>query len=362
MSGVAPRPRTSRHGPPAGNDRTERSLQNGGSPASCPRPVWQGTRKGPDRRTAGQPRRARGSPRIVTRREPGERWGPASCAAISRGLRPAHGPHVPSLYHAIPPQSSRKPFAMAAGLVTIGIRNRAETDGRPECRPDGDRSPTRRATDVPDEPWGCVDRGSVRDPGGAVRRSRRRPAGGAAVQRGVQYLRNRSASQHVGESAMIALAMLKAEVPAGDPAPGRLPQQGPGSGSPAASTSPSERNGQGVYEAGAAAMAPGQPGRRRQPRLPRDDRQLSDRPAERQRELGLFRSRATAIPRSPSMPCSASGRRRTPASTSPRRSGSGSRRGSCPPSAATAAGSITRMSRNVSETRLDDRPRRSAAS
>jgi hypothetical protein len=39
-----------------------------------------------------------------------------------------------------------------------------------------------------------------------------------AVQRGVQYLRTRAGTKKTGESAMMALALLKAEVPAADPA------------------------------------------------------------------------------------------------------------------------------------------------
>src|SRR4051794_30006711 len=45
-----------------------------------------------------------------------------------------------------------------------------------------------------------------------------RAADDPAVQRGLQFLRTRSGSQGVGESALIALAMLKAEVPMSDPA------------------------------------------------------------------------------------------------------------------------------------------------
>ncbi len=76
----------------------------------------------------------------------------------------------------------------------------------------------------------------------------------SAVLRGVQFLRGRVSGAGPGEAAMIALAMIKAEVPAGDP------------GLTAAlakvyarfSTSeyaPQRGNGQGTYEAGATAMA-----------------------------------------------------------------------------------------------------------
>jgi hypothetical protein len=84
-----------------------------------------------------------------------------------------------------------------------------------------------------------------------------RPAGAQqepAVLGGVQYLRTRAASQPAGESAMIALAMLKAEVPAGDPAVAaclaRIRSRFTSS-----EYAPERGHGPGAYEAGAAAMA-----------------------------------------------------------------------------------------------------------
>ena len=71
----------------------------------------------------------------------------------------------------------------------------------------------------------------------------------AAVQGGVQYLRARAGNQQVGESAMIALAMLKAEVPAGDPALAGCLNKVRARFTEQRVTSPSVRNGQGAYEA-----------------------------------------------------------------------------------------------------------------
>jgi hypothetical protein len=76
----------------------------------------------------------------------------------------------------------------------------------------------------------------------------------AAVLAGVQYLRTRASSAGPGEAAMLALALIKAEVPAGDPslaaALARVYSR--------FSTSeyaPARGPGQGAYEAGATAMA-----------------------------------------------------------------------------------------------------------
>jgi hypothetical protein len=75
-----------------------------------------------------------------------------------------------------------------------------------------------------------------------------------AVLSGVQYLRGRYANQPAGESAMIALALLKAEVPPGDPAvtscTARIQSRFTDT-----SYQPERSNGHGVYEAATAAMA-----------------------------------------------------------------------------------------------------------
>ena len=75
-----------------------------------------------------------------------------------------------------------------------------------------------------------------------------------AVLAGVQFLKGHSGGQQPGESAMIALALLKAEVPNGDPALAACV-----SSFRARFTSnsyePARGNGTGVYEAAAAAMA-----------------------------------------------------------------------------------------------------------
>src|SRR5262249_39001551 len=76
----------------------------------------------------------------------------------------------------------------------------------------------------------------------------------AAVQAGVQYLRTRAGHHQVGESAMMALAMLKAEVPVSDPAlAGYLAKIRARFSS--SEYAPERGAGQGAYEAGATAMA-----------------------------------------------------------------------------------------------------------
>lgn len=79
-------------------------------------------------------------------------------------------------------------------------------------------------------------------------------AEGSAIGQGVQFLRSRAGHQRVGESAMIALALLKAEVPAADPTVAacfakirsRLTSGG---------YLPERSGGHDIYEAAAVAMA-----------------------------------------------------------------------------------------------------------
>jgi hypothetical protein len=74
-----------------------------------------------------------------------------------------------------------------------------------------------------------------------------------AVLSGVQYLRNRAASQPVGESAMIALALIKADVPKTDPVVAacvaKIQRQFSSS-----VYSPARRGGQDIYEAAVVGM------------------------------------------------------------------------------------------------------------
>jgi hypothetical protein len=74
-----------------------------------------------------------------------------------------------------------------------------------------------------------------------------------AVLAGVQYLRGKASSQPVGESAMVALALLKAEVPKTDPTVtgclAKIQKQFTGSG-----YSPARGGGQDIYEAAVVAM------------------------------------------------------------------------------------------------------------
>ena len=76
----------------------------------------------------------------------------------------------------------------------------------------------------------------------------------SAVLGGVQYLRAHAAGQNAGESAMIALAMLKAEVPHGDPVLSACLAK-VRSRFTSSAYIPERNNGQGAYEAGASAMA-----------------------------------------------------------------------------------------------------------
>src|SRR5262249_38101535 len=76
----------------------------------------------------------------------------------------------------------------------------------------------------------------------------------AAVQGAVQYLRNRAGNQQAGESAMIALAMLKADVPSTDPALAGCINK-IRSRFTSSEYAPERTNGHGAYEAGASAMA-----------------------------------------------------------------------------------------------------------
>jgi hypothetical protein len=78
----------------------------------------------------------------------------------------------------------------------------------------------------------------------------------AAVLGGVQYLRSKAYGQGSGESAMIALAMLKAEVPAADPVVAACLAK-VRSRFTTSEYVPDRSNGQGAYEAGASAMALG---------------------------------------------------------------------------------------------------------
>ena len=75
----------------------------------------------------------------------------------------------------------------------------------------------------------------------------------SAVLGGIQYLR-RHTTMGAGESAMIALAMLKAEVPSGDPAVAACLAK-VRSRFTSSEYVPERSNGQGAYEAGASAMA-----------------------------------------------------------------------------------------------------------
>ena len=83
-----------------------------------------------------------------------------------------------------------------------------------------------------------------------------------AVQRGVQYLRTRAGTKNTGESAMMALALLKAEVPAADPGVqaclAKINARFEGT-----NYKPEMQQGQGTYEAAVSAMVLTCPGWRR---------------------------------------------------------------------------------------------------
>ena len=75
-----------------------------------------------------------------------------------------------------------------------------------------------------------------------------------AVMSGVQFLKSHYSGQPPGESAMIALALLKAELPSGDPAIAAC-VAAVRNRFTSSSYEPARGNGTGVYEAAAAAMA-----------------------------------------------------------------------------------------------------------
>ena len=110
-----------------------------------------------------------------------------------------------------------------------------------------------------------------------------------AVLSGIQYLRGRVASQQVGETAMIALALIKADTPKTDPVLAscvakileaihqqRIRPRAEGR----ARRLRGRRRGDGA----------GEPGERGQPRRDEPGGQLSDRPAEPERLVGLHRA------------------------------------------------------------------------
>jgi hypothetical protein len=76
----------------------------------------------------------------------------------------------------------------------------------------------------------------------------------SAVLGGLQFLRARAANVGPGEAAMAALAMIKADVPAGDPALAAALAK-VYSRFTSSEYAPARGNGQGTYEAGASAMA-----------------------------------------------------------------------------------------------------------
>jgi hypothetical protein len=76
----------------------------------------------------------------------------------------------------------------------------------------------------------------------------------SAVLGGLQFLRGRVGAAGPGEAAMIALAMIKAEVPAGDPSLAAALAK-VYSRFTSSEYAPQRSNGQGTYEAGASAMA-----------------------------------------------------------------------------------------------------------
>ena len=92
----------------------------------------------------------------------------------------------------------------------------------------------------------------ILSPGGRPARAQQE----SAVLGGIQFLRTRAGNQGAGESAMIALAMLKAEVPASDPVLAACLAKVRSRFS-SSEYVPERSNGQGAYEAGAAAMALG---------------------------------------------------------------------------------------------------------
>ena len=146
-----------------------------------------------------------------------------------------------------------------------------------------------------------------------------------AVLAGVQYLKHHYAGLPPGESAMIALGLLKAEVPHGDPAVEACVARFR-SCFTSGSYEPQRSNGTGIYEAAAAAMALAN----LDPLAHRSELTLiANYILSQQRPNGSwdYTGATSAIPPSRSMRSSDSGRRRLRASKCLPRSGSAPHRG-----------------------------------
>jgi hypothetical protein len=156
-----------------------------------------------------------------------------------------------------------------------------------------------------------------------------------AVLKGAQYLRGRAANQQVGESAMIALALIKAEVPKNDPVItsciAKIMKRFTGSG-----YDPERKGGPDVYEAAVVAMA-----------LANMDSEEYRGPLAGKTPMdhGITPTARTETLQSPSMRSSASGSVKTPELISLHRSGTGPRHGTYRRKLPAEAGIITEIRR-----------------
>ena len=141
---------------------------------------------------------------------------------------------------------------------------------------------------------------------------------------------------------MIALALMKAEVPHNDPTGPGVHEPGSASGSaPAATIHPSIGDGPGTYEAAATIMALATEDAEANRSLIATVADLYRGPSERQWLVGLRPADQPATPRFRSTRCWGYGKPKTSASTSPRRSGTGPPRGTCRCRARPEAGTTT---------------------
>ena len=247
----------------------------------APRPVRQGTREGPGPEDGGPPSTCAGISPDVSRAARDRGRGEVRPGA--RRSREVRGPTAgrTSLFVSCDPATIQSQAVRNGGPARYnGIQEwrrgeRATSGGAPTADDPFQRG---ACNDVPDEPGGCVDRGSVRDPGGAVRGPGPRPAGGGRPGRRPvpPDPRRQPAGRRVGDD---RAGDAQGRGPRRRPGAGRLPRQGPVPVHqqrirPRAGQRPGRLRGRGRRD------GPGQPGPRRQPRLPRDDRPLSDWPSQ----------------------------------------------------------------------------------
>ena len=177
-----------------------------------------------------------------------------------------------------------------------------------------------------------------------------------AVERGVQFLRPRAGGQQVGEAALIALALIKAEATASDPTVSACMAKirerfaggaySPRDGGTRGLRGRRGRDGAGQHRPGIEPCRAGHGG------------PVPDLAGRRPTGRGTTRIGRRATPRSLSMPCSGSGRRRTPGATVPGRVWDRAARWFLSTQAPAGSWAYHRDEAGSDRHRLDDRRRR----